>query len=353
MNKQITIKQFDLESAAVNRLIDPGQIGALWQHLEAAASSARVGSDTETAHFSFDHLLYYFGGLIAIGALSLFTTLGFSTMGFPFLLIVAVGYCVLFLALTEMLLNRKLTIPAGIMGCLAIVMVPMAVFAMQNLMGLFASNSYGANKYSDYHNYIDWRWIIMELATLAAAALVLFRYRLTFIMMPVAVTCWYMSMDVAAMLMENGSGYGVRRTVAVVVGLLMIVASLVIDRRNHRYPDFGFWLCLFGAFSFWAGVSWSDSDIWWHKHVYGALSVGMVFSGALLQRRVFTILGALSFAGYLGYLSYQVFENSLLFPIVLSAIGLGIVAFGIWWTKREDAIINMLGGFLPQWLSYR
>jgi hypothetical protein len=77
MNKQITIEQFDLESAAAKGLINTGQIGPLWQHLEAAASGARVGSQTETAHFSFGHLLYYFGGLIAIGALSLFTTLGF------------------------------------------------------------------------------------------------------------------------------------------------------------------------------------------------------------------------------------------------------------------------------------
>ncbi len=30
-------------------------------------------------------------------------------------------------------------------------------------------------------------------------------------------------------------------------------------------------------------------------------------------------------AGYLGYLSYQVFQDSLMFPLALSVLGLGVV----------------------------
>ena len=33
---------------------------------------------TETPHFSFVHVLYYLGGMIAIGAMSLFMTLGWT-----------------------------------------------------------------------------------------------------------------------------------------------------------------------------------------------------------------------------------------------------------------------------------
>jgi hypothetical protein len=193
----------------------------------------------------------------------------------------------------------------------------------------------------------------MELATLAGAAALLYRYRLPFMTMPVAVTGWYMCMDVASMFAGSDySEYSIRRTYFIVGGLIMVVISLLIDRRNQRRPDFGFWLCLFGALSFWSGVCWSHSDVWWHKHAFAALCVAMIFGGALLQRRVFTILGAMSFAGYLGWLSYDIFENSLLFPIVLSAIGLGIVGFGIWWHKHERAIAQRFAGFMPEWLMF-
>jgi hypothetical protein len=41
---------------------------------------------------------------------------------------------------------------------------------------------------------------------------------------------------------------------------------------------------------------------------------------------------------YLGHLSYKVFRDSMLFPLALSAIGLGVVGLGILWQKREEAI---------------
>jgi hypothetical protein len=345
MPRSISIRESDLERAAQNTLIDHQQIQALWQFLASGAHAERAS----TPRFGFGHVMYYFGGLIAIGALTMFTTLGFSQMGFGFLTTVSIAYLVLFLMLTEKLLAKQLSIPAGITAALAVSMVPLVIFSLQNLLGMWHSDS-TSQDYRDYHYFIDWRWIMMEIGTFAAAAMMFYRYRLPFMLMPVAVTGWYFSMDLAQMLSQSGVEYGashtVQRVTAIVVGLVMIVISLLADRRNQRQPDFGFWLCLFGAFSFWGGVCWSHSDVWWHKHAFAALCVVMIFAGALLQRRVFTILGAMSFAGYLSWLSYSMFANSLLFPIVLSAIGLAIVGFGIWWHKHEDEFEERFGDFL-------
>jgi hypothetical protein len=292
---------------------------------------------TEVAKFSFAHVLYYFGGLIAIGALSIFATLGVEQMGFGFLLVVSIAYAVLAIGLTEWFLQRRHVIPAGITAALAVTMVPLGVFSLQQLAG-FWDGGYGAQHYQDFHYYIDWRWILMELATLAAGAVALWRYRLPFLMMPVAVVGWYLSMDIARFLSEDPDGWSFNRPAGIIVGLLMVIVSLLLDKRTKRAPDLGFWLCLFGAMSFWGAISWSDSDIWWHKHVYAMLSIAMVFSGALLNRRIFTVLGALSFAGYLGWLSFNVFQNSMLFPFALCAVGLGVVFFGIWWQRHEAYI---------------
>jgi hypothetical protein len=301
--------------------------------------------NSQSAGFSFSHVLYYFGGAIAIAAMSIFATLGLESMGFGFLLTASIGYALLGVALTEWFLGRNLAIPAGITAALAVTMVPLAIYCVQQLSGFWVGGD-AAGSYQDFHRYIDWRWIVMELATFAAGAVALYRYRLPFLMLPISVVGWYFSMDVARFFTAAPDSYDYYRPASIVVGLLMVIASLLLDKRTRRRPDLGFWLCLFGACAFWGAISWSDSDIWWHKHVYALLSVIMIFTGALLQRRIFTVLGGLSFAGYLGWLAFSVFQNSMLFPFALCAIGLGVVFFGVWWQRNEARI----AGSLRQWV---
>jgi hypothetical protein len=62
---------------------------------------------------------------------------------------------------------------------------------------------------------------------------------------------------------------------------------------------------------------------------------------------VFVVFGALGSCGYLGYLAADVFEDSLLFPIALTAIGLGIIYIGILWQKHEKAITQKSRLLLP------
>ncbi|MNP71039.1 hypothetical protein D3C76_1673640 [compost metagenome] len=54
------------------------------------------------------------------------------------------------------------------------------------------------------------------------------------------------------------------------------------------------------------------------------------------------VFGALGVAGYLGYLSHHIFGDSLLFPLVLTLIGLGIA-----YQKRREALTSALRESLP------
>ena len=90
----------------------------------------------------------------------------------------------------------------------------------------------------------------------------------------------------------------------------------------------------------------SDSEL--NKFLYFCINMLLIFCGAGLRRRVFAVFGGLGAAGYLGYLSWNVFKDSLLFPFALTFIGLGVIWMGIIWQCNENAIAQKLRGFLPQ-----
>ena len=172
----------------------------------------------------------------------------------------------------------------------------------------------------------------------------LWRFKLPFMVMPLAVTVWYMSMDAANALMQNeGFDWQFTRDVSLVFGLATCALAMWVDMRSRRTvevdarQDFAFWLHLFGAMMFWGGLSVRDSSNGWGKFAYCLINVALIFGGAVIGRRVFTVLGALGVAGYLGYLAHWVFQDSLLFPFALTLLGLGFVCLGVWWQKRSSS----------------
>ncbi|WP_372661250.1 DUF2157 domain-containing protein [Hydrogenophaga sp.] len=378
---RVLLRWADVESAVENGAIVPAQAHALWaswampgsrtraqadealkaQTALAAGAGARattggqpmpVASAPSGPAFSFTHTLYYFGGMLAIGAMTLFMTLGWELFGPWGVFALAAGYLVAALLVANNLLGKGLRIPAGILATLAVCLVPLAVWALQNGLGFWPEG--GPDSYRDFHRYIDWRWLSLELSTLAVAVVLLWRYQLPFMVMPVAVTIWYLSMDVAHMLMQKiGFDWQFTRDVSLVFGLLTCALAVWVDVRSrsairvHERQDFAFWLYLFGAIMFWGGLSLRESDSELNKLVYAGINVFLIFLGAAIGRRVFTVLGAIGVAAYLGHLAYRVFEDSLLFPFALTLLGLAVVALGIWWQRHEEAIHHTLSGFVP------
>lgn len=331
-----------LDEAASKGLLDEGQAGRLWQFL--------LEREQHTPGFEPAHILYYLGGLIAIGAMSLFMTLGWETFGGAGLLFISTCYIAAAIGGVEWLRARGLQLPAGVLAAFAVVLVPLAVYGLQHVLGLWAEGRPGG--YRDYHYYIDWRWILMELATLAAGAVVLWRYRMPFTVMPVAVTLWYMSMDLTDMLL-GGSGFFSRegKIISAVFGAAMTLLALWVDLRNRSSKDYAFWLYIWGVITFWGALSSMGSGSEYGKLVYCLINVLMIGIGAALSRRVFAVFGGFGLAGYLGHLSYTVFRDSLLFPVALTAIGIAIIAAGVFWQRREAAIGAALRELLPSGLQ--
>src|SRR5213596_1148633 len=99
-----TIRRSDLDGAVRSGILSTQQADRLAAFL--AGPGAAAAAD-ERPRFSFVHVLYYLGGMIAIGAMSLFMTLGWNALGGWGGFVTAVLYAMLALSLTHWFLERK------------------------------------------------------------------------------------------------------------------------------------------------------------------------------------------------------------------------------------------------------
>ena len=130
-------------------------------------------------------------------------------------------------------------------------------------------------------------------------------------------------------------------------GLVTILIAFWVDVRSRKTGDYAFWLYIFGVLAFWGGLTMQHSDSELTKFIYFCINLLMIGIGAVLVRRVFVVFGALGCAGYFGHLASTIFEDSWLFPIALSAIGLAIIYLGIIWQRHEAAITESIRRILP------
>ena len=347
----IRIEQRQLAESVAEGIITGDQAERLWRFL-AARGERSDAAVQDAPRFTFTNVLYYLGGMLAIGALSLFMTLGFDRFGGYAVCAIALGYMAVAWALALRFEARGLDVPTGIMAALIVVLVPLAAWGVQHAIGLWPPGGH-AEHYRDYHYYIDWRWATLELATLLAGAAMLYRYRTPFLVMPIAVTLWYMSMDFAMLLLPasattwSADAWQFRKWFSVVFGLAMLALAFVVDIRSRFGRDYAFWLYLFGMLAFWGGLTSLGSDRLSGKLVYLAINVALILVGALVVRRVFTVFGAIGIAIVLSDISWRFFRDSWLFPIALTLIGLAIVYAGIWWNRNEPRVAARLQHWLP------
>ncbi|MDD2926849.1 DUF2157 domain-containing protein [Rhodoferax sp.] len=359
--RTMTLSQDDLQAAVQDGLISAEQARQLWSRWAVpGAAPGRPGPQLARGPgFSFTNTLYYFGGMVAIGAMSLFMTLSWQAFGPWGLAALSAAYLLACLKVADHLKARHLPVPAGILATLAVVLVPLLVWCVQHALGWWPPG--GLSRYSAYHTQINWRWLSLEFVTLAAGVVMLWRYRLPFMVMPIAVTLWYLSMDLAHGLMQQGEHWDFKfmRDVSLVFGIATVAIALWVDARCRQAQeddwrqDYAFWLYLFGTVMAWGGLSLRDSDSELGKALYCLINLVLVFAGAAIGRRVFTVFGGLGVAIYLGYLSHRVFGDSLAFAFVLTLLGLGVVGLGIWWQRHEDQINARLASWLPPGLRPR
>nr|WP_312230932.1 DUF2157 domain-containing protein [Pseudomonas sp.] len=332
----LKIDNSDLQRAVQAGVLQPGQDQALLDFLRQTPS--------ERPSFQLSHIAYYFGALLIMGAMGWLMTEAWMSIGDAALLVISSAYLLLFLLGGRSLWRRGQPIPGGLLGAVAVSLTPLVVFAGQRLFGTWPMDD-AQSDYVDYYRYVQGGWLVMEVATVLVGLLVLRLLPFPFIVMPIAVALWFMSMDLSELLHGEYFSWEQRRDVSLWFGLLILLASLLVDGRSKQ--DFAFWGYLAGLTAFWGGLSLMDSGSEFGKLLYCLINLGLIGLAVLLRRPLFMVFGALGVAGYLGYLAHDVFEDSLLFPVVVSLIGLGVMGLGLFYQKRREAMSNALRRQLP------
>lgn len=334
----------DLRAASSAGVLTPAQLDSLLAFLGTRPAATQATGPK----FDLVHVLWYAGALIVISAMGLFSTLAFSQMGGRALALTALIYAALFAWAGDHLWSvRKLQTPGGLLIAVAVSMAPLAVYGVQDALGLWSK--FGKpGEARDFYIWVKGSWMFMEIAAIAAAAIALRFYRFPFIVFIAAFALWFLSMDIVPWI--TGSQFGnweISRKVSIWFGFGIVAVAMLVNVRQ-RSGDFAFWLYLFGVMTFWGAITATSNGTALDKALYCAMNVGFLFLSVFLGRRVFAIFGTIGIAIYLGDLAEKVFKDSLLFPFALSLIGVGIIALGLYYHRHQDAIRNWVDLHLPE-----
>src|SRR5829696_8625245 len=305
-----------------------GQAVDLWRLL--------TRRNADRPRFDLPHVAYYFGALVVISAMTWFMTLGWEKFGGGGMLLISLSYALVFTVAGALLWRDKgLKVPGGLLVTAAVCMTPLAVYGFETMTGAWLQGAPG--DYADFYDYIKGGWFPLEVATVAAGLVALWFFRFPFLTAPVAFALWFMSMDVTPLIYGEhyyeAQGY---QFVSLVFGLVVLVGAYVVDRRTEE--DYAFWGYLFGMFAFWGGLTLLEGGGELDWFFYSLVNLALVILSVLLQRRVFIVFGSVGVFGYVGHLAWEIFEDSLVFPFVLSAVGIAIIALGILYAKNKERV---------------
>lgn len=324
------------------------EAGLLTTEQEQALLGFLRQQPAQTPSFQLAHVAFYLGALLIMGAMGWLLSEAWMRIGDTALLAVAITYILLLTFAGLAMQRRGQLIPGGVLAAVAVSIVPLAVFAIERLTGIWPLDDVQGD-YHNYYRYVQGGWLLMEAATVCAGLLMLRLIPFPFIVMPIAVALWFMSMDLSEWFHGDAFTWEQRQEVSLWFGLGLLLVVLLIDGRTRQ--DYAFWGYLAGLLAFWGGLTSMNSDSELGKALYCLINLGLMLIAVILRRPMFMVFGALGVAAYLGYLSYEVFAESLLFPLVLSLIGLAVIALGLLYQKHRERLSDKLRAALPAALT--
>jgi hypothetical protein len=333
-------RNLDIKKATLNEAIEKKIIT-----IEQSTALIQLEILKNGESFSLANILYYLGGVIAIGAMTIFMNLGWEEFGGIGVALISLLYAFIGISLANEFKSNNYNVPSAICCVFVICLTPLAVYGVQQALGLWPTDLI----YKDYHRYVRWYWLYMELSTIAVGAIMIWHYKHPLLTMPISMTLWYLSMDITQMISPEDYNWDLRKLVSTYFGLFMIALAFLIEIRARKNKgDYAFWLYLFGVIAFWSGIMIQNSDSETSKVMYLFINTLMILFGVTLMRKIFVIFGSMGICIYVGHIASHIFKDSFLFPFALTALGFLVICLGVLWQKHEKDLSNKIKKILPK-----
>lgn len=316
--------------AAEKEGLSKAQREALWASLEQGKSYDP---------FSFSAWMFYFGALVILTGMGWFLSFNWSRFGGGSLFIIATAYGALFAFIGNILWKKpELKTPAGLLVTLAVCMVPLAIYGVEDYFEM------------GVHSESVFREISMEVGTLVAGLFALRFFSFPFLMAPIYLSAWLLAIDGIPALLEKEDSWKMKEWVTLVLGLVIMGIAFATDKGKRQ--DYAFWGYLFGTLAFWMGlssISWSGGE--GSLFVYLLINILLMMASILLRRKVLMVFGAVGAFIYLTHLADEIFQDSPLFPLAVSIVGMLIIYLGILYQKNAHQIEKKMTASLPSWMK--
>lgn len=295
----------------------------------------------------FQQVLYYGGGLLVISALTWLLKSSWDEFGPIGMVIISLLYLVLFSFLGYYVFyNKKMILPGGLLFCVAISVMPLLVFSLLRLYNFWPASYH----YDDFYIWIKGKWIVLELTTIIFALVIFAKTKFPFIILMISFALWFLSMDIVPIIFsENTITWTNRSDISQVFGVLMLLCAYFIDLKSKR--EYSFWLYLFGLITLTSGLSVFYNDDTLSLIILLLVHLLMIILSLFLEQTVFMVFGMIGLTEFLSRISYVWFEDSPVFPFLLTIIGLALIFSGMFYQKNQVKISNALQRIIPRSLQ--
>lgn len=327
------ITQEHLQQAVSKQIITTQQAQQLWAFLEQQS--------VNTPRLSTGHMLYYLGGLLAIGSITIFVggTLD-VLMGWPLFLIGVFAFSGCYL-LAKRFQRQNLLIPAGIFAAICLSLTPLMVYSLQSALHFLPAD---LKNYQKFYRLVDGAWLPLEIISLLVGWLLFNKFRFGFILFPVAILLWFTSMDVYQFAVHQDLSANGGALFSMLFGLAEILIILRWDwPASHARAQKLFWLYFAAAVNFWGGLTTLWSDLHFNL-IYAMVNVLLLFTSVFLQRRIFAVCGVI---GIFSLISLLV-SGSSIFPFILVFLGFLLIYLARVWSKFEVKIVSHYQKYIPR-----
>ena len=316
----VKISKEELFAKGREQNIPPEKLQALWD--------AFSGESESTSPYL--KWLYFLGALLAIFSMTWFLNLSWEWFGSGVAFLIASAYAFLFIVLGNHFWKKGETLPGGLLVTMAVSMVPVMVYSLQ---AYFWGAGHPMEPYAEFYRTVSGQWVYMEIGTLLAGMLAYYFYPFPFLMAPISIAAWFLTMDVIPYFFETELTFDQKAWITLFLGAILIALSYVIQN--------GFWLSLFGAIAFFGALGcllWDKGE--YPMFLFLLVSLLMMLLSIPLKRTIFMILGGIGTFAYVGHLAYKYFQDSIWFPIILSLMGLALIYLTILFQRHKDKIIK-------------